>query len=280
MVGFRLNINVLIFFSFYTPYCYDPPFVSIAISSCVYFTQQDYSFSTLKTLHTHTHSCASSPPLLPTPFIAHSLTHPFFFPLSSMMSDSPTSYSRQQRHSPNNGRHINFVWPSLDQVAYPRHDSGPRVPVAGPTDSDAITTIERHLLLKTASLDQALPLYKKCAQYEYRGGCEKGPLCKYVHAVHLDTTLTKRKRYRVASANASVVANTSQCNVSPGVLDASLTLCDTDCGDQKPIQPVLSLPTPSMPRVWWYRDPYSQSKIRFASAADATTTTTAQPINE
>jgi hypothetical protein len=82
--------------------------------------------------------------------------------------------------------HVNYVWRSLEDVTYPRHEAGSTVQVAPPNSLQAIDVIETGCLLRTHVLSAGRRPLSHCAHYYFNRECKLGGECRFVHAVFID----------------------------------------------------------------------------------------------
>jgi hypothetical protein len=81
--------------------------------------------------------------------------------------------------------HVNYLYDSIDDVAYPRFAPGTVYAVAMPKTKAASHRVASELLLRTATLQPPRHVLTHCAHFLWNRVCFRGATCCFVHAVSL-----------------------------------------------------------------------------------------------
>lgn len=153
------------------------------------------------------------------------------------------------------GIHVNFAWRSVDVVNYPRADISRTFTVVAlnPQPGDAPWPCPGSHLLLTRATSKAPcgddSIVKRCADFDLKGCCRRGPRCAFAHVVTIGETggADKRRVHRPKGRAATAAhLTTATAPVAMTTAPVASPSASTKCG-------------------WWYRNPYSMSIVRCGS---------------
>jgi hypothetical protein len=88
--------------------------------------------------------------------------------------------------------HVNYAWKVLTDCHYERHPPGGHMLVGGPNSDHNATSVSSEQIIKTSGSmvflhdPSATGVPRHCAHYHFNRICNRGPLCSFIHVVHVD----------------------------------------------------------------------------------------------